>query len=314
METTSFQDLRLSRIMLGTAQFGLAYGVANTLGKPDLSSVRAILAAAHECGINCLDTAASYGDSEAVIGQALGELGLREAFTVVTKIPRMAENFSSEQAADEFVEAAAVRSLKFLKRDVLPFCLFHNDGNYRYMNSLLKLQQRGLVRYVGCSLNEPASVPAVLQDGRAQAIQFPASVLDARFIGQGMLKAAPGAALFTRSVYLQGLLLMPEESIPAELQAVIPVRRALQAVARQAGLAPEELYMRYVLTHPGVASLVIGSETAEQVRHNAKLVHRGALDAQTFEAATAAVPELPEFLLMPVKWATRMPGVAPAKA
>lgn len=314
METTPIHDLHFSRLMMGTAQFGLAYGIANTIGKPDISSVCAILTTAAECGIDCLDTATIYGDSEAVLGQALEETGLREHFTVVTKLPHLAEDFSSTQAADAFVEAAVVKSLQRLRLDVLPICMFHIDHNFRHVDALLKVQARGLVRYIGCSLNDPSSVPAMLEDGRAQAMQFPTSVLDTRFVRQGILSATPQSLLFARSVYLQGLLLMPEESIPEELAAVIPVRHALQAVAAEAGLTPEELYLRYVLTQPGITSLVVGSETVEQVRHNTALAARGPLDPETFAAASSAVPELPELLLVPRQWSNRMPDAIPAKA
>lgn len=314
MKTTPFHDLHLSRLMLGTAQFGLAYGIANTLGKPDISSVCAILNAARDCGINCLDTAAGYGDSEAVLGQALEETGLRGHFTVVTKLPHMAPEFSSTRAADDFVEAAVVRALERLKLDVLPICMFHLEQSFMHIESLLKMQQRGLVHYVGCSLNDPRSVPSMVEDGRAQAMQIPASILDDRFVRQGIQKAAPQSALFARSVYLQGLLLMPEEKIPQELEAVLPVRRALQTIARQAGLTPEELFIRYMLTIEGITSLVIGSETEAQVRHNTALIAAGPLATDVFAAARAAVPQLPELLLVPRQWSNRMPDVVPAKA
>ena len=65
-----------SKLMLGTVQFGMNYGVANTTGKPSFETVKAILKEAYDGGINALDTAPEYGDSEEVIGKALKELGL----------------------------------------------------------------------------------------------------------------------------------------------------------------------------------------------------------------------------------------------
>ena len=77
-----------SRLTLGTVQFGLPYGIANQTGQVFRDHVRTMLALAHEHGINGLDTAASYGESESVLGWATGEIGLRGFFRLVTKVPQ----------------------------------------------------------------------------------------------------------------------------------------------------------------------------------------------------------------------------------
>ena len=86
MQTSSWNGLSLSRMMLGTVQFGLPYGVANHTGQPSYDEVVRIVAAAVEGGVNCFDTAAAYGTSEEVLGNALHELGLADQVTVVTKV------------------------------------------------------------------------------------------------------------------------------------------------------------------------------------------------------------------------------------
>ena len=63
--------MRFSRLMLGTVQFGLEYGIANVSGKPSFDRVCDILRAAYEGGVTALDTAAAYGTSEEVVGSAL---------------------------------------------------------------------------------------------------------------------------------------------------------------------------------------------------------------------------------------------------
>ncbi len=69
MEYIEIQGLHLPRLTLGTVQLGMDYGIANTAGKPDYEKSAGILDAALEGGINAFDTAAAYGDSEAVIGR-----------------------------------------------------------------------------------------------------------------------------------------------------------------------------------------------------------------------------------------------------
>ena len=89
MQTRSFAEFDLSMLTLGTVQFGLPYGIANTHGQPAYETARDIIACAVEGGVNVLDTAVSYGESEAVVGRALAELGIADRVLVVSKIPAM---------------------------------------------------------------------------------------------------------------------------------------------------------------------------------------------------------------------------------
>lgn len=314
MQTSKFRYITLSKLMLGTVQFGMSYGIANTSGQPSYEAARDIIAAAYEGGVNCLDTAANYGTSEEVLGMALDELGLRDAFTVVTKIPLMGDDFASQSAADSFVESSVIQSLKRLRLRVLPVCMFHMESDFRYIESLLKLRDRGLVRYVGSSVMTPAATARIVASGLADAVQLPTSVLDLRYLRQGIYREAArrGVGLFVRSIYLQGLLLMPEADIIPELQSVIPVRRRLSEIADQAGMPLAELAARYILSLEGVTCAVVGVETVEQMRQNTELFSKGPLDASITHAIDDAVPELPDEILMPNKWSKRVPDAVPA--
>ena len=153
MRKMLFSEYQLSRLMLGTAQFGMPYGIANITGRPSYETVRDILACAYEGGVNCLDTAASYGESEEIIGKALAELGIADRIIVITKVCHMKNQYLSRQGADNVVLKSVTRSLKRLRLDALPFCIFHNEYNFRYMDSLIKLKDKGLVRHVGVSVS-----------------------------------------------------------------------------------------------------------------------------------------------------------------
>ena len=98
-------------LMLGTVQFGMNYGVANTTGKPSFEAVKAILKTAYDGGVTALDTAPAYGDSEEVIGRALSELGLSERFRIVTKIPKLPDGCDAEK----FIAESLENSLRRLK-------------------------------------------------------------------------------------------------------------------------------------------------------------------------------------------------------
>lgn len=307
--------VNLSRLMLGTVQFGLNYGIANRVGQPSYETAREIIACAYEGGVTCLDTAALYGDSEEVLGRALSELKLADKVTVATKVCRLADDLTAREA-DAIVEESVACSLRRLRLDTLPICLFHNENNFiSYADSLLKLRDRGLVRHAGSSVNTPEAALQIVQSSLADAVQMPTSVLDRRFVRIGVCEQAgkQGTTLFARSIYLQGLLLMPEDDILPELSDVIPVRRRLRELAQQAAMSVSELAVRYVLGISRITSAVVGVDSVDQMRENIALFNKGPLPEDLFAAVTEAVPDLPESILFPGKWSKRMPDANPRR-
>ena len=99
--------MNFPKLMLGTVQFGMAYGVANVSGKPSSETIRQILSESFCNGVNALDTAPEYGDSEEIIGKTLADLKLSGKFQIVTKIPKVPENCDPEK----FIENSLKRSL-----------------------------------------------------------------------------------------------------------------------------------------------------------------------------------------------------------
>ena len=143
-----------------------------------------------------------------------------------------------------------------------------------------------------------------MSTGAVEVLQIPANILDPRHIRSGVFADAQrrGVAIFVRSVYLQGLILMPECDVPRELQAVIPVRRKLEALAAEAGLGMAELALRYMLSQQGVTCIVTGVESLDQIRQNIALFSKGPLAASLVAAVAQVVPELPERVVSPGLW------------
>lgn len=309
MSTTAIGSV--SRLVLGAAQFGMSYGIANEDGKPSDQQVREILATAIELGVNCVDTAAAYGQSEAVLGLALHELGACEKVTVVTKVRHLSEDERADAVtATRMIEASIEMSRRRLGLDCLPVVLFHKSADATYLDTLESLKERGWLRHAGVSCGmEPGDALGYIADPRVEALQIPCNLLDPRYPRSGIFERAGecNTPLFVRSVYLQGLLVMPESRIPAHLGAVVPVRRALQAIAVDGGITLTELAMRYMLSFKGVAGLVLGVDTPGQLRENIRLVERGPLDGATLERIDATVPALPERILTPAMWQKHTP-------
>lgn len=315
METRYLADVPLSPLMLGTVQFGLPYGIANTHGQPSYETARDILACAFDGGVRCLDTAPGYGESEAVLGRAMAELGIADRMTVVSKTPHLADGQSLADV-ERFLEDHLRESLQRLQLEQLPVLLVHREENAAYLPAVQRMKDKGLVGHIGVSTMTPAMTARLIADGEVEAIQIPTNMLDQRFRRMGLLGMARDKriALFIRSIYLQGLIVMPEADILPELAEVIPVRRRLAALAEEAGMAISELAMRYVMALEGVTCTIVGVETLQQMQENIAIFARGPLDSALCAAIEAAVPDLPEHIIVPFHWSKRMPDARLATA
>ena len=303
MKITTFHEYNLSQFMLGTVQFGKSYGIANKTGRPSYQTVMEILGCAAKNGVNCLDTASAYGDSEEVLGRAMRELGMTDKTVVVSKVPAMDDKLNQAQA-DNFVEQAVRKSLKRLQLNILPIYLFHQERDMIYADSLRKMKEKGLVKHIGVSVNSPDGALKAIRSGYFEAIQVPTSILDQRYFKTGIFHEArrKNIALFVRSVYLQGLLFLPENEIPAELAAVIAVRRRLEQLAANANMSLAQLAARFVMSLEGVSCLVLGLETIDQLQANLKLFRHGPLSEELLHDVLEAVPQLPDSVIVPSLW------------
>ncbi|MEK6262884.1 MAG: aldo/keto reductase [Planctomycetota bacterium] len=312
MITSTWNDYRLSRLMLGTVQFGMPYGVANRTGQPVYRDVLAIVAAAVEGGVNCFDTAAAYGTSEEVLGRALHELGVADQVVIVTKIRPLSPAESSDSTlASRAIEQSVAESRRRLRLDCLPVVLFHRESDAVHCHMLDELQAKNWVRHIGVSCdNRPGPAEEFVASGNMSALQLPGNVLDQRHQRSGIFReaASHGVAVFLRSVYLQGLLVMPEHDIPPELRDVIPVRRKLKLLADVAGLNLAELALRYMLSQDGITCVITGVETVAQVRDNLAIFDRGPLPTDLLIAIDAVSIELPETTITPSLWPPNKTG------
>lgn len=278
------------RLALGTVQFGLAYGITNRQGQVPAAEIRAILAVCREAGIDTLDTASAYGDSE----QILGDEPLSREFRIITKLP------------PEGGEEAIAASLRHLKRDSLDALLLHRPadlfapGGERLLDLLRERQAQGLIGKIGVSVYDPPELERIIELFVPELVQLPANLLDQRFQRSGLLAALKntGCEIHARSMFLQGSLLAPIERLPAPLA---PARMAFERVRdhlRRVSLTQLQGCLAYGLSVEGFDRLVIGVTSEAELRE--------------ILAAAASLPgDLPDFsslaiadeeILNPAKW------------
>lgn len=238
-----------ARLGLGTAQFGLAYGVTNNAGQVGREAVSGILARARAAGVDVLDTAAGYGDAEAVLGAAGAAA---RGFRIVTKIAGAPAGF--EQAARDSAARLGAAPDAILLHDAT--ILAQPEGR-KAARALLALRERGLARAVGLSVYTPEALALALRLFVPDLVQLPLNVLDRRFERTGWLDRLGrlGVERHARSLFLQGALLARET--PPRLAFAAPRLAAVRAAAAAAGVGPLEACLAVGLSAP-VERLIIG--------------------------------------------------------
>jgi len=196
------------KLALGTAQFGLNYGVSNISGQVGISEVRAILKEAEKYNINTLDTAEVYGNSESV----LGKVGISQ-FNVVTKLPPIPKGVSN---INLWVNSKVKSSLNKMCVNSISALLLHRSADLfeiskrQLFDSLCELKDNGVIKKIGVSIYDPDELDALESyDIKIDIVQAPFNILDRRLETSGWLKKLnrTGIELHSRSVFLQGLLL-----------------------------------------------------------------------------------------------------------
>lgn len=292
--------MEFSKLMLGTVQFGLKYGINNTSGQPSLDTVKAILRTAADGGINVLDTARNYGESEEVLGIALAETGLDKHFKIISKVKLFPDDITPE-AVPGWIERSVQSSLTMLKRDMLDGLLLHNEKDLPYLDKLDAALSNNWSRAVGASLDSIAGSPAEYTSTLMMA-QVPGNILDRRFFKTAQAIKSRGGAVFVRSVYLQGLLFKPAEDIAVKFGPVLEVRQQLENLCKAAGITPAELYFRYLLSHDFIDCVLTGVDSVAQLQENIQVAARGPLSDDMLAEVEKIVPEIDEKYVRPSSW------------
>jgi aryl-alcohol dehydrogenase-like predicted oxidoreductase len=251
-----------ARLGLGTVQFGLAYGITNSDGRIGDKEAAAILARCAEAGVDLLDTAHLYGESEAAIGHAAPS---DASFRIVTKTPKA----SAAQSAAEAVEAlqtAFSGSLEKLRQQSVHALLLHDPADLlgpfgpALWSAMTDLKRQGFVRAIGVSVYEGSEIDAALAGFPLDIVQLPWNPLDRRLEQGGQLAALAGAGVevHVRSLFLQGLLLQDAQAIPARFGPLREAIAALHASFREAGLSPLEGILAQAFARPEIARFVVG--------------------------------------------------------
>ena len=276
MKTNQVKGQEITVLSLGTVQLGMDYGIHNAHGKPSLETSFRILDAAMAAGINTLDTAAGYGNSEEVIGAWLKTVPEMRRPFIVTKAAKL--DHSSLDALRADLRSRVEHSKQRLGLSQLPMLMLHHCEDYLCDKENVKtvfeeLKASGDIRFSGISAYSNHDYSELAASG-FDAVQIPVNIFDWGQIENGGLQKLKdsGMMIFVRSVYLQGLVFQDPETIPERMAFCKETLQKFRCLCEKYSLSPATLALSYALSLPGVTSLVLGSETVEQVQQNAQLL------------------------------------------
>jgi len=303
MKTVSWNNYTISKLCLGTVQFGLDYGIANQDGEVSQDKVNKILEYVSSKNINCFDTGSMYGNSEEKIGNYLKDNNLDTK--IVSKIK--SDFFKLEHKLSiQNIE----KSLDDLSIDTLFALLLHNIEaiqNWSLENVALisKLKKLNKIKYFGVSIYNDDEFNLALNNKNVDIIQIPFNLLDQRAITNNWLKKAKAnnKLIFIRSVYLQGLILMDKNDIPRYLDCAKEYLNIIESTAHKLNITKNELALSFVDQMAKDSILLFGCDSLEQATENINNYHNlPKLDNKTIEYLTTNLSNIDEYIYNPSKW------------
>ena len=274
-----------ARLGLGTVQFGTSYGVSNRIGQTSISQVRDILNFAYSEGIRVLDTAASYGDSEEVLGGTLGS----KDWKIITKTPYFKEKTIENLQVIELRKTFQT-SLRSLHRQHIESILIHScddlfkPGGEKLYKEVKKIKSSGRVGKIGVSVYNSAQIDRLLDNFEIDLVQLPINILDQRLIESGHLSKLKrnGVEIHARSVFLQGLLLMENGEVPSFFR---PIFSQLDRVAKRAEenlLSRIELLLGFVLSNEEIEQVIVGVNNIIQLKEIIRASSKNKIPAENY--------------------------------
>lgn len=287
--------MNTANLILGTAQLGLRYGIANSGGVPERKRAFAILDAAHEAGVGGIDTAPDYGEAEKWLGEF--QQHRHTHWRITTKLPALPQALDPGALA-QIVDRHVQSSLRKLHAEQIGRYLIHSYSDLeRYGEALLAALEphvvAGRIDQLGVSVYSPAEAEFAAELESLHTVQHPLNMLDRRLLQCALIRNRQSVQIQieARSIFLQGILhLRPEHPAVNRIGATAALK-ALQDTTAAFGCVAGEIAVAWAFA-AGADRVLIGVDNAQQlttlVRSAAMRLPDGLLEAIDALPAPAA--------------------------
>jgi aryl-alcohol dehydrogenase-like predicted oxidoreductase len=270
--------MKKNKLVLGTAQLGLDYGIANKIGKPEEKKSFEIMEYAVENGINYFDTAYSYGNSEIIIGKFLNfHKNYKNKVNIITKIPSL----KNEKISEKTIFNYFLESISRLKQESIYCYMIHDFKDIKNNceeigKAFLKLKENGYIKKIGVSIYEPYQLEFLIKNFKFDLIQLPISIFDQRFIINKSLQRLKrkNIEVYARSIFLQGLLFLEENTLSPKMNKFKDYISRLNEISSKYNFSKEEIALLFVKAITEIDKIVIGVEKIDQLQRNYKILRK----------------------------------------
>ena len=260
----------MSKLILGTVQFGLQYGVNNQGGIPSTIEIKRILDYAFKSKINILDTAEAYGTSQEIIGNYIKKSNNK--FKIISKYCKHRNDLPFN------IIDRVKNNIDVLNVDSLYCYMFHNFNDYLsffniFQDDLLHLKRNGLINKIGVSLHSNEEIIEVLNNDNIDLIQFPYNLLDNfSHRREVLLKAkSKGIEVHTRSVFLQGLFFKDISTIDGKISLLKKYLLKLKKIVNLYEM--NNVALNYVCSNANIDCVLLGVDNVSQLKKNISCIN-----------------------------------------
>ena len=257
----------MGKLVLGTVQMGLDYGINNNSGKVSIKEINQILLKAFNSGITTLDTAEVYGNAHQVIGD-FHKKNSAYKFKIITKFPNDVQFNNIEAKVLEYLD---VLNLKCI--DVLMFHSFESFvNNQQAIDLLIELKIKGYINHIGVSIYTNDQIEYLIEEDSISVVQLPFNLLDnisvrGKFLEQLKTK---GKIIHTRSAFLQGLFFKNINDKNIIIESLYSELEILNQLTAKLNCSMEELALSYCIHQKNIDSVIIGVDSLDQLNSNLK--------------------------------------------
>jgi len=255
-----------NKLILGTAQFGMKYGVNNKVGKIPKKEIVKILNFSKRNNISYFDTASTYGESENKLGNYLKKNN--NNFKIITK-------YSSKKKSiiKQFYET---RKLTSQTPDIV---LAHSYKDYiskDFQETLNHLIKEFKLKKYGASLYSPNEYFKILKVRVPNIIQVPVNIFDKRFLEKKIISSIKKNRIevHARSIYLQGLLFVEEKKIYRYFKNIKKIFKKTINLAENENLSLAQLSLLWVYKKKDINKIVLGIDSLSQLNENINLLKK----------------------------------------
>jgi len=287
--------LNIEKLAIGTANFGLDYGISNSKGKIENSELLRIIRLAKESGVSYVDTAQAYGNAELRIGMELKDD--ISSFNIISKL---------EPGFNDSIYTLVNRTLKNVGQNGIYGFIYHDFkdflNNKDSFNELMSIREKGIIKKIGFSLYYPWELELLFEEEiDFDIVQFPYNIFDRRFEYLFDKLKTKSIEIHVRSVFLQGLVFLNPNNLPSSFNEISSKLNELKELSKGFNISVAALCLNYAICNSYIDQVVIGVDSSKQLEQNVNDVNNSVLD-QIIMNKLNSFSIINEQIILPKNW------------